>query len=278
MIINNINGKFYIGSTVNFQQRCYEHLKRLRQNKHHSPMLQNSWNKYGEEYFIFNIVEEVSGASNLIEKEQFWIDCLHPKFNWGKVAGSPAGIKRSEKTKALLRKITLKQFKDKGHPCKGKKYGPEARENMSNAHKGKSLKEMGHNKKCVCSVCKTKRHEIIGNKHPNYGKRGKSLPEMGHKKRCMCSVCKASRHELVGNKNPNYKKQPSIEAIEKIRKKLLIPISQYSKTGEFIKNWDGAIIAAQELNLFATGINACLRGKLKTSGGFIWKYMEPLYE
>lgn len=53
-IINIQNYKFYIGMTTrNFKQRFDEHIKKLRKNKHYNPMLQNSFNKYGEDSFIF---------------------------------------------------------------------------------------------------------------------------------------------------------------------------------------------------------------------------------
>ncbi len=58
-IINKINNKFYIGSSIGIQTRWWNHLADLRQNKHENPHLQNSFNKYGEENFCFQIIEEL---------------------------------------------------------------------------------------------------------------------------------------------------------------------------------------------------------------------------
>ena len=43
------NGKFYIGSTKNFDKRKKRHLKDLKNNLHHCMHLQKSYNKYGED-------------------------------------------------------------------------------------------------------------------------------------------------------------------------------------------------------------------------------------
>jgi hypothetical protein len=41
--------------------------------------------------------------------------------------------------------------------------------------------------------------------------------------------------------------------------------------GEFIKEWPNGLIASKELNINYQAINHCMLGKIKTSGGFIWK-------
>ena len=59
-IINRDNGKAYIGSTCrSFKRRWLEHKGLLRQGRHHSLKLQNSWNKYTEFRFDFIILEIV---------------------------------------------------------------------------------------------------------------------------------------------------------------------------------------------------------------------------
>ena len=54
-IQNKITNDFYVGSSLHFKQREKQHLYNLKHNKHHSSYLQNAWNKYGEENFIFEI-------------------------------------------------------------------------------------------------------------------------------------------------------------------------------------------------------------------------------
>lgn len=72
-IICLINGKFYIGSTRDTHIRWQEHQSCLRRNVHGNPYLQNSWNKYGRDEFIFQVIERVA-QEDLISREQFWMD------------------------------------------------------------------------------------------------------------------------------------------------------------------------------------------------------------
>ena len=60
-IRNLTNNKFYIGSAVNLNKRKNQHFHYLRNNKHHNKPLQNSYNKYGESSFIFNMTAVLKG-------------------------------------------------------------------------------------------------------------------------------------------------------------------------------------------------------------------------
>lgn len=50
-------------------------------------------------------------------------------------------------------------------------------------------------------------------------------------------------------------------------------VGQYSLNGEFIKDFASARLAAKELNLDSSTISKVCRGKNKTHGGFIFKYL-----
>lgn len=57
---NTITGYVYIGQTIDLRGRKTNHLFSLRHNTHATSHLQNAFNKYGEEAFIFmEIVKEV---------------------------------------------------------------------------------------------------------------------------------------------------------------------------------------------------------------------------
>ncbi len=64
-IVNLKTEKFYIGSAVKLNSRKSLHLNQLRKGKHHSKYLQNSYNKHGEECFIFKVLEYVEDENNL---------------------------------------------------------------------------------------------------------------------------------------------------------------------------------------------------------------------
>lgn len=73
MIKNKINGKIYIGQSVNINQRKSRHKSDLNKNKHGNSHLQNSWNKYEEKNFEFTIIEECN-VDMLNNKEIYWIN------------------------------------------------------------------------------------------------------------------------------------------------------------------------------------------------------------
>ena len=51
------------------------------------------------------------------------------------------------------------------------------------------------------------------------------------------------------------------------------PVGQYDLQGEFIKSFPSAAAAARELKLDSSTITKVCRGKNKTHGGFIFKYI-----
>ena len=75
-IINNINGKVYIGHSVNISFRWYNHMNNLLKGNHHNSKLQDDFNTYGLSAFNFNILDTLEGKSNLILKEQEYLDKL----------------------------------------------------------------------------------------------------------------------------------------------------------------------------------------------------------
>lgn len=50
------------------------------------------------------------------------------------------------------------------------------------------------------------------------------------------------------------------------------PILQFTKDGVFIRYWDSALSASTELNLYATSITKCCKGKQNQCGGYKWVY------
>ena len=54
--------------------------------------------------------------------------------------------------------------------------------------------------------------------------------------------------------------------------KISIPIIQFTKSGEFMKEWPSAKEAGRQLGIHQQNICACLKGRLKSTGGFVWRY------
>lgn len=55
-IVNIVNNKLYIGSSVNMRKRILDHIRDLRNNKHINRHLQNSYNLYGDNNFYCDVM------------------------------------------------------------------------------------------------------------------------------------------------------------------------------------------------------------------------------
>lgn len=58
MIKNVVDNKCYIGQSSVIENRWYNHIHNLKHNKHHNCRLQEAWNLFGEENFIFEVLQE----------------------------------------------------------------------------------------------------------------------------------------------------------------------------------------------------------------------------
>lgn len=101
-IKNSINGKVYVGSTVDFSRRFRDHSRALCNGTHCNKHLQSAWQKHGPDAFEFQIVEQVSDVSALIEREQAWIDSMGADYNLCKKAGNTLGRRLSEDAKRRI--------------------------------------------------------------------------------------------------------------------------------------------------------------------------------
>lgn len=73
-ITNLVSARVYVGQTKErFQRRYWLHCWLLRNNRHDNKYLQNSWNKHGEENFVFEVIE-VLDECDIDEREKYWID------------------------------------------------------------------------------------------------------------------------------------------------------------------------------------------------------------
>lgn len=103
-IINIINGKCYIGSSIDIKRRWKEHNRNLIKNNHINVHLQKSWNKHGKSSFLFEIIELVGDIKNLVIREQYYLDEANLfnsniLYNICTIAYSAYGVKHTEETK-----------------------------------------------------------------------------------------------------------------------------------------------------------------------------------
>jgi group I intron endonuclease len=103
-ITNIINKKQYVGSSVNVYNRYHTHKNKLLNKTHSSSYLKNAYHKYGEENFIFEVLEY---CENITEREQYYINKLKPKYNIRQIAQNNKGLIVSQNTKNKI-SATLK--------------------------------------------------------------------------------------------------------------------------------------------------------------------------
>ena len=94
-----------------------------------------------------------------------------------------------------------------------------------------------------------------------------NLPEINHRDENKKNNCVENLEWCDRVYNVNYGTRN-----ERISRKIL----QYSKSGEFIREWQSAAEVERELNISHSNIAACCRGNPKhtTAGGFVWRYKE----
>jgi hypothetical protein len=101
-ILNTLNNKRYIGSSVNIYNRFVDHKTKLNKNKHCNKHLQRAWNKYGEKHFKFEILETCEPIKDtLLFLEQKYLD-LKPEYNIQKFAYSNLGQSISKRVKEAV--------------------------------------------------------------------------------------------------------------------------------------------------------------------------------
>ena len=108
-IINVVNNKFYVGSAVDLKRRKTRHFSELRNGKHNNRHLQAAWQKYGEQAFIFVVVQELSPDADLLATENVWlkehvgkeycynigVDAVAPTLGWSGEKSPTWGRKRT---------------------------------------------------------------------------------------------------------------------------------------------------------------------------------------
>lgn len=180
------NGKFYIGSTVNKTVRWARHRRQLRQGTHPNKNMQASWNAYGEDCFVFEVLEEVDSDIALFSAEQVYLDKhagAEDCFNWAKYAGAPMRGKRGEETPNFgktmppeVRKKISKSLSGDKNPNFGKPVSPEMKEKLRQANLAYPHKDYRHTPEAIEKI----RASSLGREVSKESREKRSKALMGH--------------------------------------------------------------------------------------------------
>jgi len=140
-IENLVNSKVYIGQSKDINMRFLGHKSVLRRNKHGNEYLQRAWNKYGEDKFIFEILEECL-LNDLDLNEIKWINkynTLDTNFGYNIESGGNKLKTLSEKTKKKISENHA-DVSGENNPFYGKKHDQETLKRIhSNGNRIKSI-------------------------------------------------------------------------------------------------------------------------------------------
>jgi group I intron endonuclease len=141
-ITNMANNKFYIGSALSFERRSWQHKYDLKRGAHKNPRLQAAWNKYGEEMFVFEILEEIPAGEDQLAWENKYLhvhvgqpDC----YNINPDAELPRlGMVLSAESREKVSKNRTGKAAGEDHYRYGQTLAEEVRQKIGDSQRGKA--------------------------------------------------------------------------------------------------------------------------------------------
>ena len=261
------NNRVYIGQTKHLKKRKAEHLRSLKNQSHHSTLLQRSWNKYGKNLFKHEIIEECD-INNVDEKEVYWIK-FHDSTNKYNGFNNDGGGNKNKVLSEVTRQKISKFHRERYEIAKIYLLS-------ENAMKKKSVKLSGKNnpmygktprewmdKQTYEKWVKDKSARFKGENNPMFGK-----PVSDERK--------AKYSELfTGEGNPFYGRSHTEETKEKIRQVRFNTIGNKRSvhcitTGQTFKTITEASLL---LSIDGSSISKVCRNKLQQAKGYKFEYI-----
>lgn len=282
------DGKVYVGSSYNIASRWAEHQHDLRKNEHRNARLQNAYNKYGSENFVYEVIEiiESEDQAEQFKREQYWI-----------------GVKDAcnrKKGYNIQKEVLIIPHVERAVVCLETK---EIFDSLKEAGKAKNVDAGSIS--CCCNKRKLKQtggyhwrfydeyinmseediEEVLNNKWLRIvcletGEIFKSYHETGIKKGTIQSCCSQTAQGNIINcfgKHYLYEKDYNKLSKEEIQKIVDHKPEGYKGSGEVICLETGIIYKNARAAMLDTGINdsnilyACY-GKYIVSGKFHWMF------
>jgi group I intron endonuclease len=244
-ITNLVNGKMYIGYCNNFLRRKNNHFTKLKTNKHANIYLQTSYDKYGKENFVFEVLEECT-EQYLLALEHYWcnmFDTHNRKYGYNHAKTNPYKkiifIDKETCIKNGLRRRGSKMpigAGSRGHQTR--------RENGTHIIKEETRKKLSLKSK--------------GRTHKEESKEKIRLSKLGNK------VC-------VGRV---LSEQTKLKMRSSALGKGVKSIYQFDKDMNFIKEWIGGVLEIN--NIFKIPLHIlykeCKKDNKRIVNNYIWKY------
>lgn len=261
MLTCRINGKRYVGQSINIKRRMNEH----KRCKSFAPVICKAIAKYGWDAFDKTVLE-FCPVEELDEKEIHYIAKLKPEYNLTKGGDSPTGYKHSPETKELLKQLAKKQWEDENQQKLFRKpiicldTGK-----IFNSVKSAAA-SVGVTHSCISMALNGKMKTAGGYRwaylNPNDKVSEETSKRMGKanrgRKQSVETFEKRAAH-LKGHKRENYNSYKPVFCVE---------------TGRIFAS---VKIAAESVGITPCFLSKVLHGKKKTAGGYHWKFAKEVF-
>ena len=250
LITCNINGKRYVGQSIDIQRRRTQH-RTQSSNKY----LKEDIEKDGIDAFKFDILEKCT-LKKLTEREDFYIKALQPEYN---IALECHTMEFSQETREKMRLAKI-----------GKPLSVEHRKKISLGNFGKKKSEEACRKHFRSVLCVETGviYESVANAAESCGIKYNSLSATLHGRN---QTSDGYHWKFVDESHKERKIKPCKDVSLETRLKRSKPI-RCIETGEIFPSIK---TAAEQFNIKQPNISAVLYGKQKTAGGFHWEYCDP---
>lgn len=180
-IINSKNGRYYIGSSLDYKKRKRDHFNLLKGGNHHNKPMQEDYNIYGAESFKFEVLKLFNGIDRnaLFDIEQEFISKSNESMRYN-----------------LYDNAFGMSYRGKDNPMFGKTHSEEIRQKLSEINSGENNPWYGNSDHMEMMRSRiTKRFD--GRKHTEETKLKMSVAHMGREK------TESERHRLRLNNGNN---------------------------------------------------------------------------
>lgn len=267
IITSLIDSKYYIGRSHHCIERFCKHKSMLRKNKHCNQHLQSAWNKYGENNFTFDVLDE-SEIEILPSLEHWWCNMLNVhdrKFGYNVDPTSPFGkIRNSAETRE---KIRIKNT--------GFKTSEETKQKLRIYNLGKkksheTVDKLRNNKKNI----RIDMYDKYGNFIQTYKSIREAERETNIQSIRMCLLGKHNllkgmifKHhgDILSDDEIKYRNENSLDATK-------VPVIGYYLDGTIVGEFDSFYQASKATGLDSYKISLCCRKIQKRVKNTIWHY------